>query len=192
MGEQSVLDLVPFRGAGREMTDRDRQPGLGGQRRELAFPDPVAVAVQAAGIGGDQQPGRHRVVDAAAGTPPAADGLDCEHRGVVVDPNVDPAGVAVDVVDAVRDRLLDVWAGEKEVVVFDLDRLAGRTPFSPGHRQVSEVFALFGVHADHRFTRRLMLFGLVVDVAELSVPIRVLGAFEGLGIGLQAEPGRAQ
>src|SRR5438045_1155299 len=106
MREQPVLDLVPLRGARREVTYRDRQLGLRRQRGQLTLPYPIAVAVGAARIRGDQQTGGLRVVEAAAHFPPTADRLDREHRGVVVDPDVDPTGVAGDVVDAVRDGLL--------------------------------------------------------------------------------------
>ena len=91
VGEQPVLDLVPLARPGREVADRDGQPGLGGEVRELGLPHPVAVAVGPAGVGGDQQPGRGRVVAAAAGLPPPADRGDRERRGVVVHPDVDPA-----------------------------------------------------------------------------------------------------
>jgi hypothetical protein len=46
----------------------------------------------------------------------------------VVDADVDPAAVAGEVLDPVRDGLLDVWTGEEAVVVFDLDGLAGGAP----------------------------------------------------------------
>ena len=39
------------------------QARLGRERRQLGFPEPVAVAVGAARVGGDQQPGRTRIVD---------------------------------------------------------------------------------------------------------------------------------
>ncbi len=192
VGEQSVLDLVPFRGARREVADRDRQPCFGGQGGQLALPYPVAVAVGAAGIGGDQQPGGARVVESAARGPPPADGLDGEHRGVVVDPDVDPAGVAGDVVDAVGDRLLDIRAAEEEVVVLHLNRLALGVPFPPRHRQVPQLLPLLRVHADHRLAVLLVVGDLLVDVVELAIPIRVLGAFPRLGVALQAEARRLQ
>src|SRR5215207_1861072 len=55
--------LVPLRGARREVAHRGRQACLGGQRRQFAFPDPVAVAVGATRVGGDQQPGGLGVVE---------------------------------------------------------------------------------------------------------------------------------
>jgi hypothetical protein len=49
----------------------------------------------------------------------------------VVDADVDPASVAGEVIDPVRDGLLDVWTGVEEVVVLDLDGLAGGAPLPP-------------------------------------------------------------
>src|SRR5690349_3997310 len=73
-GEQSVLDLVPFRGAGREVADGDRDAGSGGEFAEFDFPQPSTVAVGTAGVGGDQQPGGARVGAGSNQVPPAADG----------------------------------------------------------------------------------------------------------------------
>ena len=101
-GEQAVLDLVPFAGAGREVADGHGQAGLVGEALQLELPQPDARAVAAAAIGGDQQPARRR--DSARcpmSLPPAADALDREGGGVVVDADADPALVGGDVVDAV-------------------------------------------------------------------------------------------
>src|SRR3954463_5695006 len=38
VAEQAVLDLVPLRGAGRIVADRDRQPGLVGKLLQLELP----------------------------------------------------------------------------------------------------------------------------------------------------------
>ena len=78
-------------------------------------------------------------------------------------------------------------AGE-EAVVLDFDRLTGRPPFLSGHRQLPDLFLLLRVHADHRLARGLVFLDLLVDIAELRVPVRVLIAFQGLGSAPQAEP----
>ena len=77
---------------------------------------------------------------------------------------------------------------KKQVVVFHLDRLTPGAPLPPGHGQPSQLFALLGVDADDRLTVGLMVLDLLVEIAELGIPIGVLGAFEGLDVGLQAEP----
>ena len=185
--EQPVLDLVPLGGARREVADRDRQPRLGGQGGQLALPDPVPVAVGAARVRGDQQAGGLRVVPAAAHLPPAADGLHGEDGRVVIDTDIHPAGVAGDVVDPVRDRLLHIRAGEEEAVVLHLHRLALRAPLPAAHRQPAQLLPLLGVHADHRLAGRLVVLGLLVDVPELRIPVRMLVPLQRLGVALQAE-----
>jgi hypothetical protein len=77
---------------------------------------------------------------------------------------------------------------KKQVVVFDLDRLTPGAPLPTGHGQPAQLFALLGVHADHRLAVGLVVLDLLVEVAELGIPVGVLGALEGLGVGLQAEP----
>jgi hypothetical protein len=44
---------------------------------------------------------------------------------------------------------------KKQVVVLDLDRLAGGAPLPPGHGQPPQLFALVGVDADHRLAAGL-------------------------------------
>jgi hypothetical protein len=76
---------------------------------------------------------------------------------------------------------------KKQVVVFHLDRLALGVPLPPGHGQPAELFPLCGVDADHRLAVGLVVLDLLVEVAELGVPVGVLGAFQRGGVGLQAE-----
>ena len=71
-------------------------------------------------------------------------------------------------------------------------RVPLRTPFPPGHRQPSQLLPFLGVHADHRVTAGLVVFDLLVDIPELRIPVGMLGALQGLGIGLQAEASPAQ
>src|SRR6516164_5383071 len=89
-------------GAGREVADHDVQAGLAGQLAQAGLPGPGPVAVRSAGIGGDQQHPGTGVVVPAAGGPPAAQGLDRELGGVVIDPDADPPGVTGQVIYPVR------------------------------------------------------------------------------------------
>jgi hypothetical protein len=50
------------------------------------------------------------------------------------------------------------------------------------------LLLLLRVHADHRLARGLVHFDLLVDVAELGVPVGMLFAFQGLGRALETEP----
>jgi hypothetical protein len=105
----------------------------------------------------------------------------------VVDPDVDPAGIGGQVVDAVRDGLLDLGPGEKEAVILHLHRLPARAPLATSIGQPSQLLTLFGVHTDHRLVGGLVLLDLLVEIAKLRIPVRVLLAFQSLDVGLQAE-----
>src|SRR5512132_3080939 len=79
-GEQAVLDLVPLRGARRNLTPRYLEPAGVGEAVQFLGPSPHPVAVRATRVGTEQQPGRRRVAVPALTVPPAAQGRDREHR----------------------------------------------------------------------------------------------------------------
>ena len=137
------------------------------------FPGPGAVAVGPAGVGGDQQPAGGRVVGPAAGIPPAADGLDRELGGVVVGADVHPPGVR--------------RPGRRSRTGWPCPRHRRRShgpgpvpdrPWAatgpPGVAELADQLLLLGVDADHRIPGRQVGLDLLVDVAELGVPVRVL------------------
>ncbi len=76
----------------------------------------VRLPFGAAAVGSDRQGGGVRVALCAELLPPAADRLDGELGGVVVDPDVDPADVVGEVVDAVGGGLAQLGVGVAEVV----------------------------------------------------------------------------
>ena len=96
-----MLHLVPLAGAGRKVTDRDGEPGLIGELLQLEFPQPQPIAVAAAGVGGDEDALRPRIDASAFGSPPSANGGDGKGSGIVIGADIDDAGIASDVVDAV-------------------------------------------------------------------------------------------
>jgi hypothetical protein len=100
------------------------------------------------------------------------------------------AGQVVDVVDPVRVRLAQGRVDE----VVDLDPLGvpGGPPLAAVVLVWPDQFLLLGVHADHRLARVAVFGGLVVEIGELHVAIRMLVALDRLGVGLQAEPLLAQ
>lgn len=85
----------------------------------------------------------------------------------------DPRVVGVDVVDPVGDRF--GYLGVGEVVHLDLVGLAGGLVFAAAVGLVAHELLLLRVDADHRVTRRQVLAGEGVDVAELAVPGRDAG-----------------
>ncbi len=98
--------------------------------------------------------------------------------------DADPAGVRRHVIDSVRNRFLGL-AGE--VVRLDSHGLPCGTPFVPGVLVVADQLLLLAVHADHRVTGVPVVSCLLIEVAELGVPVGALSTLDGLGVGLQTE-----
>src|SRR6202034_3479959 len=172
----------PLARAGREVADGDLQPGLGRELGQARLPGAPGVAVGAAGVAGDQQPGRIGVGGPADQVVPAADGLHGEGGGVPVGAHVHEPGVGVLVVDAVGDRVPVALAGE--VVGGDHGGVPVRAPLAAGLPEVPDLLAFLGVHADHRLPGAAVLFRPGGDVAELGVPVGVLAALGRPGVGL--------
>ena len=176
-----VLDLVPLACAGRQMADGDGQPGGRGELGEFDLPQPDPGAVGAAAVGADQQLLARRV----AGRPIVfhqrrmVSTANC--GGVVVGAYADPAGVRGDVVHPVRVDLAQVLV--EEVV----DVRPARAPPSGCHSRppflnCPDQFLLLRVDADHRVPGVQVPGGLLVEVPELGVPVRMLSTLEGLGV----------
>src|SRR5665213_4564745 len=128
--EEPVFDFVPLARARREVAHGDRQTGSFRELPELSLPEPTAVAVRAAGIGGDEEARRLRVGERADVVPPPPDRGDGEGRGVTVVADDDEALVREEVVDPVGDGLSDLGVGE--VVHVDAHRTTLWLPGLPG------------------------------------------------------------
>src|SRR5262249_16483913 len=109
---------------------------------------------------------------------PWSAGVDGKAGGVMVDANTDPAGVAGDVIDAIRHGTAQF--GDLEVVHTHRLGIAFATQLATGVLEVADQLFLFGVHRNRRFTRGQSGADLCIDVAErssrsgLSLPSRVL------------------
>ena len=64
--------------------------------------------------------------------------------------------------------------------------IRARTPSLVAIVVLAHDFLLPGVHRDHRLTHPLELPHTAVDAPELSVPTRMLAAFQRLEVGLKA------
>ena len=73
--------MLPLAGARREVADGDLQAGLLGQASQRDLPQPQAVAVRAAAVGGDRQRRGVGVAGLAHLRPPAGDRRDRELGG---------------------------------------------------------------------------------------------------------------
>ena len=140
----------PPTGAGRVVTNGDLQPGLGRQPGELHLPGPGPGGVGPTAVGADQQPPRGRIAGGPVGPPPAAQHRHGERRGVVVGADAHPPGVRAQVVDAIRDRLVDRVGGE--VVHVHPLRAARRPPLGTAVGELADLLLLLGVHRHDRLT----------------------------------------
>jgi hypothetical protein len=101
--------------------------------------------------------------------PPAAQGGDRERGGIPVAVHRHPAGVRVQVVDPVRDRVMCALLGK--IVRAYLLRLPRPVPLTPGDRVVAQDLLLLGIDADDRLSGGGELPDPVVDVMELRVAV---------------------
>jgi hypothetical protein len=118
LGEQPVLDGIPFGSAGRIVSDGDREAEAIAQLTlEFDLPGPGSATIAAAGVGQEQKLGRAAVAAGSFAFSPSGDGVGGEGRRVVGDADADGAAVMGRVVNAVRDTY-PAGIG-KEVVIVD-------------------------------------------------------------------------
>src|SRR5260370_13618904 len=150
--EEPMLDLVPFAGTGRQMTDRDVDAEFVGESLQLALPEPDPHAIAAAAISSDQEPRRLRIVPPSHRLPPQANGIHGETRSIVVDADAHPASIAGDVVDAVG--RCPAKLRDDEVVHAHRLRLPHRTVFTTTILEIADQLLLLAVDADPRLAPR--------------------------------------
>ena len=89
----------------------------------------------------------------------------------MINADVDPTIILVQVIDAVRDSNSQFLVAE--IVNTYLFRPSSGAPLPTGILEISYQFPLFRVDGDHRLTPPLECSDLSVDVLKLSVAIRV-------------------
>ena len=102
----------------------------------------------------------------------------------MVDPDADPPLVPPQVIDPLGDRLAQLLV--RKVLGTHLLRHAASMPLPPRIAEIPDQFLLLRIHRDDRLPRLLKGTDLLVDVLELGVAIRVVFAFPGLPVRLEA------
>ena len=179
-----MLHLIPLAGAGREVADRDGEPSLIGKFLQLELPQPQPVAIAAPAVSCDEDALGLRIDATAFRPPPAADRGDGEGAGIVIGADVDEAGIAPNVVDAVRVDTRDQRTGQ--VVALNVLRLLGGQPLLTLVFVVADELLLLGVNRDDRQSLAQVLLDLGADVSKLRIPIAVICALLSLAVALQA------
>ena len=183
LAEQPMLNRIPFRSAGRIVTDRDLQPALVREVLQAFLVPPRAGRVTAAGIGFDHQ-ARGLPVMRLAQSPPVANRIDGQVGGVAGRGHAHVSLVAFRIVDAVRccaaDRI------RRKVVIVDLRGLLA--PRLAGVFELADEFFFLRVHADPRVATVAKGFALRGDVLELLITLRVrLAGVQDFAMAPQAE-----
>src|ERR1017187_10385353 len=120
------------------------------------------------------------------GLPPAAYTLDGELGGVMVHPNVHPTSVAADIVDPIGSGAPELLV--QEVMHPHLLRIAFGSQFPPTILEIAYQLLLFRVHRNHGVLAGQIALHPSIHMFKLSVAIRMVRAFRGLPVGLQAVP----
>jgi hypothetical protein len=181
--EQSVLDLVPFAGSRRKMTDGDAQSRSVGQLLKLPLPKAYPGTVTTSRIRRNEKRWSVCVSLSPELFPPASDRRDGELGGVMVNADTHPADIPCHVVHPVGDCLAQL--GDEKIVHTDSLRLPLGTPRSPCILEVSDKFLLLRVDGDGRAFPAELSLDLAVDVLELRVTVRVSSPFPCFVIRLQ-------
>ena len=99
--EQSMLDLIPFTGAGRKVMHGDRQAAFICPPLQLPFPQSMAGSVASATVRRNVQVGRRRIGHLAITLPPGANRLYRKFRGIMVDTHTNPSGIVREIIDTI-------------------------------------------------------------------------------------------
>src|SRR5207247_11330727 len=141
-----MLDLVPLTRPRWKVTDRNRETRAIGELLQFPFPQAQARAVTPTGIRGDQQRLGLAIGRSAHLLPPPSNRLHGEGGGVVIDADAHPAFIAVEIVDAIRNRLAARRGLDQEIMnPHPLGRLR-RTPRPPGDLEAPDQFILLALH----------------------------------------------
>src|SRR5262245_16596613 len=97
-----MLNLVPFAGSGRKMTDLNRPADLVGQALEFDLPKPHARTIASSSIGGNEQTFGLGIRGLPHGLPPAPDAGDGKSRGIVIGSDTHPGVILLQVVNSIR------------------------------------------------------------------------------------------
>src|ERR1700728_4382803 len=107
-----MLDLVPFAGSRRVVTDGDRYPDLIRHLLQLELPRAKSISVAPSSVRADVQSPRRRVGFSPVQFPPAPDALYRKFRRIMRHSYVDYGPVLSAIVDPIGKRLAFGQAGE--------------------------------------------------------------------------------
>ena len=101
----------------------------------------------------------------------------------MIDSNADPTLIVAHIIDPIGNRLAQFLI--RKIMNQSLFRSCFGTPLLPVVAEVSYQFLLLGIHGNDRATLFQEPLGLSIDMLKLRVAIRMIAAFDGLGVALQ-------
>ena len=138
-----MFDLVPLARARRKMTDMNHQATLVRKLLQAKFPKTAATAVASATVRRDEKFLCIRVKFLAQMFPPTPNRFHRKLCGIVVNTDVHPSKILVQIVNAIRRRFAEFFVDE--VVNLHQLRLAFRTPNSAVLPVISDQFLVLTV-----------------------------------------------
>ena len=152
---------------------------------QFEFPQPQAPSVAAATVRSDDNLIGCGIELSSFKAPPATNGGHGKGTRVMVGAHVDKSGVAPQVIDAIGIGARHFRS--RKIMAADLAGLFARQPLLPRVIVVSNQFLFLGVNGNDRPAVGQALFDAYADVAELRVPVRMIGTLFGLAVALQTE-----
>src|SRR6202022_559732 len=101
----------------------------------------------------------------------------------MIDSNADPTLIGAHSIDPIGNRLAQFLIGK--IMNQGLFRSCLGTPLLAVVAEVSDQFLLLSVHGNDRASLFQQPLGLSIDMLKLSVAIRMIAPFDGLGVALQ-------
>jgi hypothetical protein len=142
-----------------------------------------SITVAAPGVGQDQKFTRVLVVALSISLPPVLNGIDGKLRRIRRDAHVDKALISAHIVNTIGRRFAQRIL--REIVGIHLDRFLG--PDSARVLEIADQFFVFRVDADHGQAAPEEALLLLLNIAELSVAVRMRWTREAFTIRLQAQ-----
>jgi len=166
LGEQTMLDGIPFGGAGGIVSDgHGEAEGIAQLSLDFGLPGPGTATVAAARVRQNQQLANTAPAARTFAFPPGGNGMGGEGRRVMRDADADGAAVVRRVVNAAGDA--DATGVGAEVVIVHPNGRA--IPFGSGILEVADQLAFLAVDADDRKALSLKASPQRADMLELLI-----------------------
>lgn len=167
LAEETMLDGIPFGGAGGKVTDGDRELIAVDQLLlEGPLPGPRPIAVAPTPIGQNEQMSVRAVEALSRAAPPVADGLDGKLRGVVSHAHIDRAPIGLEIIDPIGDGHAEGFG--TEIMILDEHGLSAPAPARI--LEAPHQLFLFGINADDGLSLSDKALALSSNMAKLLVP----------------------